>query len=82
MNNKLKIKAAFIGIIIGTFLLNGCGEKVDNVINEMTLKGTVDRGEKTKDVLKKVQKQYAENLKELQKFDNPTNSLKSGEENK
>ena len=74
---NMKIISVILFIMTATFLFTGCGEKVDDVINEMTLKGTVDRGEKTKDVLKKVQKQYEENLKELQKFDNPTNSLKS-----
>ncbi len=69
-------------MITATLLFTGCGEKVDDVINEMTLKGTVERGEKTKDVLKDVQKQYADNLKSLQAFDNPTNTLKSDKKTK
>jgi len=44
------------------------------------LKGTVERGEKTKDVLKNVQKQYSDNLKELKAFDTPTNSSKADKE--
>ena len=78
----MKIITVILLMITTSFLFTGCGEKVDDVINEMTLKGTVERGEKTKDVLKKVQKQYEENLKELQKFDNPTNSLESAKEKK
>ncbi len=76
----MKITTVIILFITITFLFIGCGEKVDNVINEMTLKGTVDRGEKAKDVLKNVQKQYSDNLKELQEFDNPTNSIKKTNE--
>ena len=78
----MKIKTVLLLFITITFLFTGCGEKVDNVINEMTLKGTVERGEKAKAALRKVQKQYSDNLKELQAFDNPTNSLKSTEEKK
>lgn len=78
----MKIITVILLMITTSILFTSCGEKVDDVINEMTLKGTVDRGEKTKDVLKKVQKQYEENLKELQKFDSPTNSLKSAKEKK
>ena len=73
----MKIITVILLMITTSFLFTGCGEKVDNVINEMTLKGTVERGEKTKDVVKDIQKQYADNLKELQAFDTPTNSLKS-----
>ncbi len=53
--------------------MNGCGEKADKVIEEMTLKGTAERGQKTIGNVKKVQKEYTERLKELQAFDNPTN---------
>jgi protein involved in sex pheromone biosynthesis len=78
----MKIKTVILFMITATLLFTGCGEKVDDVINEMTLKGTVERSEKTKDIVKNVQKQYADNLKELQEFDNPTNSLKSGKKTK
>jgi len=60
-----------------TLFLNSCGKEVDDVINEMTLKGTVERGNKTIKEVKDIQKQYADNLKSLQEFDNPTNSIKS-----
>lgn len=75
----MKNKTVTLLFVTITLFFSGCGEKVDDVINEMTLKGTIERGEKTKDVVKKIQKQYKENLKELQEFDNPTNSLKSDE---
>jgi len=78
----MRIITVLLFFITITLFFTGCGEKVDDVINEMTLKGTIERGEKTKDALKNVQKQYKENLKEYQDFDNPTNSLKSGKENK
>ena len=73
----MKIITVILLMFTTSFLFTGCGEKVDDVVNEMTLKGTVDRGTKTKNALKKVQKQYSDNLKDLQKFDNPTNSSKS-----
>ncbi len=73
----MKITTVLLFFIAITLFFTGCGEKVDDVINEMTLKGTIERGEKTKAVLGKVQKQYKESLKELQEFDNPTNSLKT-----
>lgn len=69
-------------MIAAPLLFTGCGEKVDDVVNEMTLKGTVDRGSKTIKEIKIFQKQYIENLKELQKFDSPTNSLKSDQKTK
>jgi len=78
----MKIIIAVFLILTITLFLNSCGKEVDDVINEMTLKGTVERGEKTKDIVKDIQKQYADNLKELQEFDNPTNSLKSGKKTK
>ncbi len=73
----MRIITVLLFFITITLFFTGCGEKVDDVINEMTLKGTIERGEKTKNVLKNVQKQYKESLKELQEFDNPTNSLKT-----
>ena len=72
----MKIIIAVFLILTITLFLNSCGKEVDDVINEMTLKGTFERGNKTIKEVKDIQKQYAENLKELQEFDNPTNSLK------
>jgi len=73
----MKIITIFLLVFATSFLFTGCGEKVDDIVNEMTLKGTVDRGKKAKEALKKVQKQYSDNLKALKAFDNPTNSSKS-----
>ena len=73
MKIKIKLVFGYFLFVIGFFLLNGCGEKADKVIEEMTLKGTADRGQKTIDKTKKIQKEYTERLKELQAFDNPTN---------
>ena len=77
MKTKLKIKLLISCLIVGSFLLNGCGEKSDKVIEEMTLKGTVDRGQKTIDKVKKIQQDYEERLKDYQASENPTNKQKT-----
>ena len=73
MKTKLKIKTIISCLIVGSFLFSGCGEQTDKVIEEMTLKGTVDRGQKTKAKVKKFQQVYEKRLKKLQAYDNPTN---------
>jgi|GEM_PF-3346361 len=73
MKTKIKIISVVFGLAINLFLLNGCGEKADKVIEEMTLKGTADRGQKTINKVKKVQKEYEKRLKDYQASDNPTN---------
>jgi len=78
----MKTKIVILFMITTALFFTGCGKEVDDVINEMTLKGTVDRGEKTIKTVKDFQKQYVENLKELQKFDNPTNTSRSAKKTK
>ena len=73
MKTKLKIKLLISCLIIGGFLFSGCGEQTDKVIEEMTLKGTVDRGQKTIDKVKKIQQDYEARLKDYQASENPTN---------
>ena len=73
MKTKSKIKPVVFFFLIGIFLLNGCGEKADKVIEEMTLKGTAERGQKTIDKVKKVQQDYEERLKDYQASENSTN---------
>lgn len=73
----MKTNIVVLLVLVASLYFTGCGKEVDDVINEMTLKGTVERGEKTIDKVKGFQKQYAENLKALNSFDTPTNSINS-----
>ena len=73
MKPKLKIKATIFCLIAVVFLFSGCGEQTDKVIEEMTLKGTAERGQKTINKVKKIQQDYEERLKNYQLSDSPTN---------
>ena len=73
MKTKLKIKLLISCLVVGGFLFSGCGEQSDKVIEEMTLKGTAERGQKTIDKVKKIQQDYEERLKDYQAAGNLTN---------